>query len=200
MTTKSFTLPLSRWHHVADRIAGIAKEKQAEALKALGNTQLTTAINEEQTKALKARGEKALQFVRDSQEAFSIVGTIRSALAEANARHSINTKLAEAESLRRRIQALEELASIDLVTRTPLANVNEVLATLPAGRDLSFGRAPAISVALVGADALDFISEELITFKANVAVITDQVAALNRATFSLDLPEALAKAAGVVSE
>ena len=54
-------------------------------------------------------------------------------------------------------------------------------------------------VALVNSDALDFLVEHLIELKARVAVLTDSVATLNRAELTLDLPEALAQAAGVVN-
>lgn len=197
MAVKTFTLPLSRWHHVADRIASLATQFQAEAVKALGGTTLSTPLADQQITALRDRGQKALKWAEQAREALQVVGTIRVALANANAQQGITTKLAEAEALRRQIKAAEELASIDLVTRTPLENVNTALASQSNTRDLY--RAGGVDVALVNSDALDFLVDHLIELKARVAVLTDSVATLNRAELTQDLPEALAQAAGVVN-
>lgn len=199
MSTKSFNLTLSRWHHVADRIAGLSTQLHGEAVKALGHTSLATTINDQQATALRARGEKALKWVQEAQDALVIVGAIRVALAKANATHGITTKLAEAESLRRQIKAIEELTSIDLVTRTPLDNVNDAIASAQPVRD-GFGRSNAVLVALVDASSLDHLADQAIALKARVAALTDEVASLNRASLSLELPTELAQAVGVVSE
>lgn len=195
--TFTFTLPLSRWHHVADRIASLATQFQGEAVKALGGTTLNTPLADQQITALRERGQKALKWAEQAREALQVVGAIRVALAEANAEQGITTKLAEAEALRRQIKAAEELASIDLVTRTPLENVNTALATQSTTRDLY--RGGGVDVALVDSNSLDFLVDDLIQLKARVAVLTDSVATLNRAELGLDLPEALAQAAGVVN-
>lgn len=199
MTFKTFALPLSRWHHIADRIASLASKKQEEAVKALGHTQLSSPISDDQKEALKARGQKALQWAEEAKDALQVVGVIRVALAKANAHHGITTKLAEAESLRRQLKTTEELATIDLVTRTPVDEVNNALTVQASNRD-AFGRNSGVTVSLVKASALDHLADQTIELKAKIAVLTDEVASLNRAPLELTLPEALAKAVGVVSE
>jgi len=199
MALKTFSLPLSRWHHIADRIASLASKKQDEAVKALGQTQLSNPISEDQKEALKARGQKALQWVEEAKEALRVVGAIRIDLAKANAQHGITTKLAEAESLRRQLKATEELAAIDLVTRTPVDEVNNALTVQATNRD-AFGRSSGVTVSLVKASALDYLADQAIELKASIAALTDEVASLNRAPLSLALPEDLAKAVGVVAE
>lgn len=198
MAFTAYTLTLSRWHHVADRIKVIAEAKHQEALRTLGNTVIQQHLSASQVDALKARGARALGLIQEAREALAVVGAIRMALAQANADKRITVLLAEAEAKRREAKMLADYASIDLLTRTPLSNVNKAIeANLAQPKDPYGGGSRGVDVNLVAEDALDFVNEERIHLQAAVASITDQVAELNRATLTLDLPSKLAKDAGL---
>lgn len=198
MAFAPYTLPLSRWHHVANRIGAIAQAKHNEALQTLGRTVIQHHLSTAQTEALRARGQRALGLVQEAREALAAVGAIRMALAQANSEKRITVLLAEAEAKRQEAKMLADYASIDLVTRTPLSHVNKALeSNQHQAADLYGGGSRGVPANLVAEDALDFVNDERIHLQAAVASITDQVAELNRATLTLDLPSKLAKDAGL---
>ena len=195
MSTRHFSLPLSRWHHVADRIRQIGESKAAEAFAALASTQLTTPIDAEQKSALVDRGNKALGHVEMARKAVGVVGTIRDELAKANAAYGINSLLSQAESKRREAQLLRRFAGIDLVTKVPLEQSNSVLANQQKEREV-YARA-CVNVSLVPAHSLAGFADQASVLDAEAAAINDQVAELNRNKLSIELPVDLAKAAGL---
>lgn len=200
MPFAAYTLTLSRWHHVADRIKAIGEAKHREALGALGGTTLNHTLAEPQIKALEARGTRALGLIQEAREAMSAVGAIRMALAEANAERGVTRLLAQAEAKRREARMLGDYAGIDLVTRTPVTALNATLASQANQASKAhdaYGRSLGVPVSLVPSDALDFVAAERAALEAEVAAITDQVADLNRGTLELELPIKLAKDAGL---
>lgn len=195
MSTRHFSLPLSRWHHVADRIRQIGDSKSNEAFAVLATTQLGTPIDAEQSLALKERGKKALSNIELARQAVTVVGTIRDELAKANAAYGINSLLSQAESKRREAQLLRRFGNIDLVTKVPLDQSNSVLASQQKEREV-YTRA-SVNVALVSAQSLAGFSDLASALDSQAAAINDQVAELNRNKLSIELPVDLAKAAGL---
>lgn len=199
--TKSYTLPLSRWHHVADRIRESGDRQQKAAMQALGQTQLNPGVpvNEAQIDALRKRGEKALTQTASARKAMEVAGHIRIALARANAEKGITELLALAEAHRRVLRLLNEWTGLDLVTRVPLDNLLAVAKDAPAAaapNDL-YGRRQGLPVNLLPLDAFDATAADIADLEAQISAVTDQVADLNRTPLTLDLPEDLAKAAGL---
>ena len=197
MTTRTFSLPLSRWHHVADRIRQIADSKSKEALTILGGTQLSNPVDQDQATALSARGQKALANIELAAKATEVVGLIRQELAQANAERGVNTLLAQAESKRRQAQIYRSVAGVDLVTKVPLEQVNKALEERGGKEREFYGRSSGVAVALVKASALDSYAMKAEELESEVASLNDTVADLNRHTISIALPEDLAKAAGL---
>lgn len=198
MATSNYTLPLSRWHHVADRIRESGDRKHKAAIQALGNTQLNPGVplDATQIQALKARGQKALEQAAEARLALETVGFIRQELARVNAEKGITARLAKAEALRRVIKQLGEYSAIDLLTRVPVDNIGSVAKDAQGSNDL-YGRRAGLPVALVSSEALDTLTADVGQLEAEVAAITDEIADLNRTTLTLELPVDLAKAAGL---
>lgn len=194
MAQKSFTLTLTRWHHVAARIKALAKSKLEEAQQTLGGTVVDNPLTAQQIQALEARGKRALDQLQEGLSALEAVGKIRRALAEANGKHGVAAMLAEAEEKRARARALDSFAQIDLLSATPIANVNDALAKRSSERSVYHG---GIRVSTVDIGALDFVREQRRALEAQAAAITDQVAELNRTTISIELDEDLAKEVGL---
>ena len=198
MTNRSFTLPLSRWHHIADRVRQIAESKTNEAINTLQNTTLTNVVSDVQKEALKARGMKALLAVKNAREAIEVVGVIREELAKANAEMGVNILLSSAESKRKQAQFLRKFASIDLITKVAVDDVNSVLATVTNSKDRDYyGQQKGLSASLIDVNAFADFEMQAAALESDVASITDQVADVNRHTISILLPAELAKAVGL---
>ena len=196
MTTRSFSLPLSRWHHVAARIKSLADGQAREARDALAGTELTAPVSEAQAEALRARGARGLDLLAQARVATDTVARIRAALATANATHGVTALLAEAEGVRAQARLLASFQSIDLTVATPLASANAVLESRTDSKGLLAMR--GLRVALVEPTALDSLADERLVLESRAAALSDQVADLNRAVLSLELPVSLAQAAGLL--
>ncbi len=206
MAQRDFTLPLSRWHHVADRIRLIADSKSQEAFAALGQLRLGTAITESQKEALKARGQAALVTLGVARQAITVVGTIRHELAIANAAAGVTSLLATTESKRKERQMLAQFNAIDLVTKVGLDDVNTTLANRSTqdnsglARRLAYGgdsESSGIAVASVPSSSLDYLRQDIDALDAEIAALTDKAADINRQPLTIALPADLAKAVGL---
>ena len=199
MTTSKHSLPLSRWHHVADRIREHGERKQVQALAALSQAQVNASIqlDADQVAALAERGQKALKGLEEARQALQTVGEIRAKLAEANAKEGVTVLLALADAKRREVKLLKGIEGIDLLTRVPLSRVEAVLSEKQGGSSDAFGRSASLPVALVAPGALAYAEQEVIELEATIASLTDQVADRNRTLLSIELPTDLAKTAGL---
>jgi len=194
MSTRSFSLPLSRWHHIADRIRVFGESKRTSALAVLEGTPIRNSLTPEQVDALKQRGQKALADLTTARAAVQTVAAIRERLATANAEYGVNAVLSQAEGKRKEAALLRAVANVDLLTKVPLDNVNTVLSQQKTEREYGFS---GIRPAVVEASALASFEEEAAVLESEAAGLTDAVADLNRNVLSIDLPLELAKAAGL---
>lgn len=194
MSTRSFSLPLSRWHHIADRIRVFGESKRTSALAVLEGTPIRNSLTPEQVDALKQRGQKALADLTTARAAVQTVAVIRERLATANAEYGVNAVLSQAEGKRKEAALLRAVANVDLLTKVPLDNVNTVLSQQKTEREYGFS---GIRPAVVEASALASFEEEAAVLESEAAGLTDAVADLNRNVLSIDLPLELAKAAGL---
>jgi hypothetical protein len=199
MTTKNYTLTLTRWHHVASRLKALSKAHLDEARTILGNTRTDTAPSLVQIQALEARGARGLELLASGRAALNAVGDIRIALAHANAEALINEQLSRVEQKRAMARVLADFGSIDLITATPPDMAEQVLAARAANNTgrRGFIDEPGILLALVDPAALDGLRAEQAALEAEAAALTDQVADSNRAQMTLQLDENLAKAVGL---
>ncbi len=194
MSTRSFSLPLSRWHHIADRIRVFGETKRTSALAVLEGTPIRNALTDEQIAALKQRGQKALADLTTARTAVQTVAVIRERLATANAEFGVNAVLSQAEGKRKEAALLRAVANVDLLTKVPLDNVNTVLSQQKTEREYGFS---GIRPAVVDASALSSFEDEASVLESEAAALTDAVADLNRNTLSIELPLDLAQAAGL---
>ena len=194
MSTRSFSLPLSRWHHIADRIRVFGESKRTSALAVLEGTPIRNSLTPEQVDALKQRGQKALADLTTARAAVQTVAAIRERLATANAEFGVNAVLSQAEGKRKEAALLRAVANVDLLTKVPLDNVNTVLSQQKTEREYGFN---GIRPAVVEASALATFEDEAAVLESEAAGLTDAVADLNRNMLSIDLPLELAKAAGL---
>lgn len=195
-STRSYSLPLSRWHHVADRIRAFGESKSSAAVSVLDGTIVKNSLSDAQRQALVERGAKAVKDLEQARLAIQTVAFIRTHLAKANADYGVNTLLSQAEGKRKEAALLRTLAGIDLVTKTGIEEVNHTLSDSKNDRDFGYGHS-GVRVALVSANTFDNASDAAAILESEASAITDQVADLNRNTLEIVLPIELAQAAGL---
>jgi len=194
--TTSFTLTLTRWHHVASRIKALSKTYMDEARQGFDGNVVDSVLSQEQIEALKKRGLRAQSLLEKGLAAIATVGKIRAELARANGNHEVSAMLAEAEDKRAQARALEHFSNIDLLTMPAVDKINDILERQDESKSrYTIGR--GVRVSLVPADALDFVSERRRELEAQAAAISDQVSEINRKTLTIEIDSELAKSVGL---
>ncbi len=194
------TLTLSRWHKVAERMQLAIKERETAVKSAYTATAISPwnkAAVEEKAAEIARRAAADLALVESGAQA---VATIRAALALRNAALGVSARLAEAEAARRRAalyRAIVEGQKPDMVRP-------EDVRTLPAElvgetESWGFGRRTALTVTLQTADAalLAELRTKLGREEARATRLLDEVADLNRERLEIDVPDELARIAGL---
>ncbi|HTO47015.1 MAG TPA: hypothetical protein VML91_05195 [Burkholderiales bacterium] len=194
------TLTLSRWHKVAERMQSAMKERETAVKSAYTATAISPwnkAAVEQKAAAIAQRAAEDLALVESGAQA---VATIRAALALHNAALGVSARLAEAEAARRRAalyRAIVEGQKPDMVRP-------EDVRTLPAElvgetESWGFGRRTAVTVTLQTADPalLAELRAKLAREEARATRLLDEVADLNRERLEIDVPDELARIAGL---
>lgn len=193
---KNFTLSLSRWHKVAERLAKNYTEQTSAAKNTLNNTTVGGYLGEAQATRLK---DECAQARRDLHRAFSIQDSLvklRKALGEANARIGVTNELAEYDALCRRQKLLETILaaqSTDMINLEDLPNLPKQI-MVESRYDNSRG---TVRVGLLDTTALSEINEESQALSSRIYALADKISDLNRERLSLDLPEDIARIAGL---
>lgn len=194
---KTYTVSLSRWHTIANRLKSHAEALFERAEEVLGRTSAQHELNTAQRDALAARGQAALDDVVQAREALKASATVRAALAHANAVHGVSAKLAQAEGLRREIQLLDSLTKIDMLARVSLEDANNALSKRVGEGGTLSARLASVPLALVPLNALDAHARDKTLLERQQQELMDEVNTLNRNTLAIALPEAIAAQAGL---
>ena len=194
------TLTLSRWHKVAERMQSAMKARETAVKSAYTATAISPwnkAAVEEKAAGIARRAAEDLALVESGAQA---VATIRTALALRNAALGVSARLADAEAAKRRAalyRAIVEGQKADMVRP-------EDVRTLPAElvgetESWGFGRRAALTVTLQTADPalLAELRAKLAREEARATRLLDEVADLNRERLEIDVPEELARIAGL---
>jgi hypothetical protein len=195
---KTYTLSLSRWHAVAGRLRTHAEALFERAQAVIGNTSVVHEVSSAQISALQERGANALAELGIARAAMQGATVIRAKLASANAAEGVTALLAEAEGLRREVQQLARIEAIDPLRQVELSQVNGALsrnAESGNGRHL-YGN-QGVPVAMVGLNALEGFARDKLVLERRQVELMDQVNDLNRKTLQIELPVAVAQAAGL---
>lgn len=197
-----YTLTLTRWHKVAERINAALRERETDVKAAFTATAISPWNKEgvEQKAAdIARRGADDLALIEVGARA---VAHIRTALAIRNAELGVSAKLAEAESANRAAalyKAIIEGQKADMVRP-------ESVRALPAGianeaDAFSFGRrtAAVITLQIANAAFVESLRERLAREQARGTKLLDEVADLNREKLEIDVPQEVIGIAGLVT-
>lgn len=197
-----YTLTLSRWHKVAERMNTALKERETELKAALTATTIS-AWNKEGVE------EKAAEIARRAAGDLALieVGTravaqIRAALAIRNAELGVSAKLAEAESANRAAAVYRAVIEGQKADMVRPENVRALPAMMLAEADtFGFGRrsAAVVTLQIANAELVESLREKLAREQARATRLLDEVADLNREKLEIDVPNEVLEIAGLAA-
>lgn len=194
MTTK--TLTLTRWHHVAERLNAKLKELEANVRAVFASTAVSAFQGDEQVASLEKRRDHALASVKLARQLVTTVGTIREALAKANAQHGVSEQLSRLDALNREIRLLSTFAAVDNDNKIQIGHLESHFATLNAAENRTRGTV-SVSVALLPESQQDAWIAERDALQAQAHALSDSINDLNHQKLTLDLSDDVARIAGV---
>lgn len=192
----SHTLSISRWHKVAERLSRTYTELTQAVRNTYINTQVGGYLGESQVTRLRELGQfEALNL----QKAFLIQDAliqIRQTIGEINATTGVARELAEYDALMRRQKLLETILnaqSADMVSLDEIAKLpNQIVSEDRYDRTRSL-----IKVKVLTGETESNLRTEVETLRAKAYALADRISDLNRERLTLELPEDIARAAGL---
>lgn len=196
-----FSLTLTRWHKVAERINAALKEREARAIDALTAAAISPWNKEGVEQKATALADRARVDLALVELGSTAVAEIRTALGRRNAELGISQRLAEAEAAHRRIalyRAVLEKQGVDMVRPE---HVRHVPALVMADAEPAWARREAARITLQVADAalLGELASKLAREQARAHALLDEVADLNREKLELGIAAELVEIAGLAA-
>ena len=192
----SYTLSLSRWHKVAERLSRTYSELTQSVRTTYNNTLVSGYLGDHQVARIRELGElEASNLCR----AFTIQDAliqIRQSIGDINAKIGVNRELAEYDALMRRHKLLE---SILAAQSTDMVSLDEI-ARLPSQivQEERYDRSRVmIKVKVLATDSEFMLRQEADRLRARAYASADRISDLNRERLTLELPEDIAAAAGL---
>lgn len=194
--SKNYTLSLSRWHKVAERLSRTYTELTQSARNTFNNTQVSGYLGVAQVDRLKTLAATSLA---DMHRAFAIqdaIASIRQSIGDANASTGVARELAQHDALSRRHKFLE---SILAAQGSEMVGLDE-MPSLPSQvltedrYDRSRGQ---IRVRLLSPEDRSEMKREAEALLAQVYSLADRISDLNRERISLDLSDEIVAVAGL---
>ena len=192
-----FTLSLTRWHKVAERLAAFYRETMQDVLRTIGQTTASKYYGDEQALRLTDEADRAWQGMHRAFAAQDMVATIRQALGSANENHSITTELAQVAKLSQRLKSVEEL--VESQQGHEMLSIEELQdsARTEAAVQVSYGSREYYRVRLMSRERQQALRDQAEEVRGQIFALTDRVNDLNRARITLDVPEELRVLAGL---
>ena len=194
---QTYTLTLTRWHKVAERLARDYGESISESRSTLSQTVISAYLGEEQEQFLQAQTQNALGNLERAFRMQDAVAHIRHLVGNANVHEGVAAKLAEFDKLNRRVKTLSEVVdsqSTDMVSITQLRSIPKDYVADGANYD---SKRPKIKVRMLGMQDLEKLASQLDAARKAAYALSDEVSDLNKAKLSIELETDVASAAGL---
>ena len=194
---QTYTLTLTRWHKVAERLARDYGESVSESRTTLTHTTVSAYLGEEQEQFLQTQTQNALANLERAFRVQDAVAQIRQMVGDANVREGVSAKLADFDKLNRRVKTLSEVVesqSSDMVSVTQLRSIPKDYVADGANYD---SKRPKIKVRMLDMQMLERLSDQLSNARKAAYALSDEVSDLNKAKLSIDLETEVASAAGL---
>ena len=194
---QTYTLTLTRWHKVAERLARDYSESISQSRSTLSQTVISAYLGEEQEQFLQAQTQNALGNLERAFRIQDAVAHIRHLVGNANVHEGVAAKLAEFDKLNRRVKTLSEVVdsqSTDMVSITQLCSIPKDYVADGANYD---SKRPKIKVRMLGMQDLEKLASQLDATRKAAYALSDEVSDLNKAKLSIELESDVASAAGL---
>ncbi len=197
-----YTLTLSRWHKVAERINTALKEREANVKTAFTATTISPWNKdgvEEKAADIARRAADDLALVEAGARA---VAAIRAALAIRNADLGISGRLAEVEGANRRAALYRTIIDGQKPDMVRPEGVRALPGELVGETESwGFARRSALAVTLQTADRVlvESLREKLSREQSYATRLLDEVADLNREKVEIDVPQEVIGIAGLAA-
>ena len=194
---QTYTLTLTRWHKVAERLAREYGESVSESRSTLTQTAISAYLGEEQEEFLQTQTQTALANLDRAFQIQDAVAHVRHLVGDANVREGVSAKLAEFDKLNRPVKALSEVVesqNSDMVSVTQLRSIPKDYVADGASYD---SKRPRIKVRMLDTQALERLADQLSNARKAAYALSDEVSDLNKAKLSIELETEVASAAGL---
>ena len=194
---QTYTLTLTRWHKVAERLARDYGESVSDCRTTLSQTVISAYLGEEQEQFLQTQTQNALGNLERAFRIQDAVAHIRHLVGNANVHEGVAAKLAEFDKLNRRVKTLSEVVGsqgTDMVSVTQLRSIPKDYVADGASYD---SKRPKIKVRMLGMQDLEELADQLDAARKAAYALSDEVSDLNKARLSIELETEVASAAGL---
>ncbi len=195
-----FTLTLTRWHKVAQRIDAALKVREERSLAALA----ATTISPWNKEGIEAKAREIAWRARIDLAVIEVataeVAKIRAALAGRNADLGISARLAEAEAANRRARLYRQVVDKQRADMVRPEDMQHVPATIGADESFWSRRSgSAITLAIADKAFVEELRAKLGQEQARAHALLDAVADANRENLELELAEELLEIAALAA-
>jgi hypothetical protein len=192
----SYTLSLSRWHKVAERLAKTYTEYTTSAKIKLTQTQVTGYYGEAQVARLREEGIKAREDIKFAFVVQDCLVKLRKAIGEANARTGVGTELAEYDALCRRHKLLETLLIVPAVEMVELDDLPQLPKEIVVENRYDNNRG-SVRVNMMDSQIFAELLNDEAILSSRVYALADKISDMNRERLTVELPEEIARIAGL---
>jgi hypothetical protein len=196
MSIENYTCTLNRWHKVSERLSKEFSSLSKTAKEGLTTTSVSEYLGQQQIERLEQFRASCLEQLDKALQIQDVIARIRQALAEANERTGVSRELAEYDKLTKRaslLNAICEAQTANLIRLDELENVKNP----PRSEDWRDRGQAKIPVALLHGEALAAMNRRAQETTAAMYALADRIADLNKTQVSIELPEEIARLAGL---
>lgn len=203
--SNTYTLSLTRWHKVVERLTKSYSEIAVALKEGFCNTRVAGYAGEEQIRRLREKSAALEAQYSLGMELEPVIVAIRQELAKANVEVGVSGDLARYDWLMRRQRLIQSLLDGQTLNQVSIADLkaNEIQGVVDSDED-SYSRRYAtrmevrlMEVRLMGEAFENQLRKDLAGVQAESYALSDVIAEKNRARISLELPDAIARLAGL---
>lgn len=192
----SYTLSLSRWHKVAERLAKTYTELTIDAKIMLTQTQVTGYYGDAQVARLREESKQARENIKNAFAIQDCLVNLRKAIGDANARTGVAAELAEYDALCRRHKLVETLLKVPTVEMVELNDLSQLPKQIVVEGRYDSNRG-AVRVCMMDSEAFAELMDEEAKLSSKVYALADKISDMNRERLTVELPEGIARIAGL---
>ena len=193
----SYTLTLTRWHKVAERLSREYTEAVYAVKQTLTQTRVSTYLGQDQEVSLQLESHNAEERLQRAFRVQDALADVRRVIGDANVHHGVSAKLAEFDKLNRRLKVVTELIEAQSANMVSIEQLKNIPQDYVADGSHYESKRPQLHVRMLGREAIANLKQEFESIRARAYALSDEIANLNRATANVALSKEVATLAGI---